>query len=308
MKKYFGDLTVTRGNEHRFLGMNIAINEKDSIVIEMKDQLQETIDMFVLSEGSNVTEEVSSPARSRLRDVNPEGIPLNKDKKDAFHSIVQKLLWIMKRARPDLETAVSFLCTRVTKSDEDDWLKLRRVIAYIQCTLNDTRIIGATDLTKIFTWIDAAYAVNPDMKSLTRRGISMGLGISHIKSSKQKLNVNSSIEAELVGASDYMPYTVWLLLFLSAQGYAIKDNVLYRENQSTILMLKNGRNSCTGNSRHINIRYFFVKDRVDKKELKIEYCPSLNMLADFFTKPLQGRLFQKFKEVIMGHKPLSSLK
>ena len=82
--------------------------------------------------------------------------------------------------------------------------------------------------------------------------------------------------------------------------------MLYQDNQSTILMLKNGRSSCTGKYRHINIS--FVKDRIDKKELKVEYCPSLDMLADFFTKPLQGQLFQKFREVIMGHKPLSILK
>ena len=308
MKKHFGDLTITRGNKHRFLGMNITINMGESIEIEMKDQLKETIDMFVQSEGSKVTEEVTSPARARLRDVNPEGIPLSKGKGDAFHSIVAKLLWIMKRARPDLETAVSFLCTRVTKSDEDDWLKLRRVIAYVQCTINDTRIIGASDLTQIFTWIDAAYAVNPDMRSQTGGTMSMGLGVLHAKCSKQKLNVKSSTEAELVGTSEYLPYNLWLLLFLSAQGYEIKDNVLYQDNQSTILMLKNGRNSCTGNSRHIHIRYFFVKDRVDKKELRIEYCPSLIMLADFFTKPLQGLLFQKFRDVIMGYKPISSLK
>ena len=97
-------------------------------------------------------------------------------------------------------------------------------------------------------------------------------------------------------------------MFMSMHEYTIKNNVLYQDNQSTILMLKNGRNSCTGNSRHIHIRYFFVKDRVDKKEVKIEYCPSLDMLADFFTKPLQGKLFLKFKEVLMGHKPITSLK
>ena len=73
-------------------------------------------------------------------------------------------------------------------------------------------------------------------------------------------------------------------------------------------MLKNGRNSCTGKSRHIHIRYFFVKDRVDKKEVRIEYCPSLDMLADFFTKPLQGKLFLKFKELLMRQKPITSLK
>ena len=53
-----------------------------------------------------------------------------------------------------------------------------------------------------------------------------------------------------------------------------------------MLMEKNGRNSCTGNSRHINIRYFFIKDRIDKKEVKVEYCPTEHMVADYFCKPL----------------------
>ena len=169
-------------------------------------------------------------------------------------------------------------------------------------------MIGASSLTDIFTWIDAAYAVNPDIKSQTGGAISLGIGVLHARSNKQKLNVKSSTEAELVGASEYIPYNLWLLMFMSMQGYTIKNNVLYQDNQSTILMLKNGRNSCTGNSRHIHIRYFFVKDRVDKKEVKIEYCPSLNMLADFFTKPLQGRLFLKFKQVLMGQEPITILK
>jgi len=95
---------------------------------------------------------------------------------------------------------------------------------------------------------------------------------------------------------------------MGQQGYPIKDNTLFEDNQSEIRMLKNGRNSCTGNSRHIHIRYFFVKDRVDKGEIKVEYCPTEQMLADFYTKPLQGSLFRKFRDVIMGYKPLSSLK
>ena len=308
MKKHFGDLTITRGNKHRFLGMNITINQDKSIEIEMKDQLQEAIDMFTLHEGSEVKEEVTSPARRHLREVDEKCAPLGQVKREAFHSIVAKLLWIMKRSRPDLETAVSYLCTRVSKSDEDDWAKLRRVIAFVKCTLEDTRTIGAQDLTKIFTWIDATYAVNPDFKSQTGGAMPMGIGVLHAKCGKQTLNVKSSTESELVGTSEYIPYNLWLMLFMSAQGYKIKDNVLYQDNQSTILMLKNGRNSCTGNSRHINIRYFFVKDRIDKKELRVEYCPSLIMLADYFTKPLQGHLFQKFRDVIMGYKPISSLK
>ena len=131
----------------------------------MKEHLQEAIDMYTTIEGEEINEVVTSPARPRLRDVNENCPKLVEEKREGFHSIVQKLLWVMKRARPDLETAIGFLCTRVDKSDTDDWRKLRRVIAFIKCTLDDCRIIGATDLTKISTWIDAAYTVNPDMKS-----------------------------------------------------------------------------------------------------------------------------------------------
>ena len=120
------------------------------------------------------------------------------------------------------------------------------------------------------------------------------------KSSVQKLNTKSSTEAELVGTSNYVPYNIWMNFFLHEQGYDIKDNVLFQDNQSSIKMETNGRRSCTGNSRHVHIRHFFVKDRVDKKELKIMYCPTGKMLADFFTKPLQGQLFNFFRRIIMG--------
>ena len=52
---------------------------------------------------------------------------------------------------------------------------------------------------------------------------------------------------------------------------------------------------------------FFVKDRVDIEEVRVEYYPTLQMLADFFTKPLQGHLFQKFRDLIMGYKYVSSI-
>ena len=114
----------------------------------------------------------------------------------------------MKRVRPDLEIAISYLCTRVTKNDIDDWGKLKRLIAFIKFTIDDTRIIGANDLHRIFTWIDAAYAVNADMRSQTGGATSLVLRGLHAKCSKQKFNVKSSTEAQLVGASEYMPYNL----------------------------------------------------------------------------------------------------
>ena len=78
------------------------------------------------------------------------------------------------------------------------------------------------------------------------------------------------------------------------------NNTVYQDNQSAIRMDKNGRNSCTGNSRHINVRYFFVKDRINNGKFKIEYFPTLLMLADFFTKPIVGKRFRELWKVFMG--------
>ena len=101
--------------------------------------------------------------------------------------------------------------------------------------------------------------------------------------------------------SDYIPYYIWMVIFLKHQGYEIKKKVLYQDNQSAIKMETNGRNSCTVNSQHIDIRYFFVHNRIKKGKLNVFFCPTEKMLADFFTKPLQGKIFKTFRSAIMGH-------
>ena len=82
---------------------------------------------------------------------------------------------------------------------------------------------------------------------------------------------------------------------------------IYQDNKSARKMEVNARNSCTGNSRHVNIKYFWAKDRVDKKEVEIKYYPTTLVLADYFTKPLQGNVFRRFRDVIMDCKHINDL-
>jgi len=269
----------------------------------MKSYLEKAIELF----GKDVSKKVSSIAMKKLLMVDPDSPLLQKKLADIFHSVVARLLWTSKRARPDIETAISCLCTRVKAPTVGDRGKLKRLLQFLNQTLDDRKIIGMDNLSELYTWIDAAYAVHPDMKSHTGGTMSFGLGLLHCRSGKQKLNTKSLTELEVVGTSDYVPYNFYLKNFIEAQGQVLKKNVIYQDNQSAMKMEKNGRNSCTWNSRHINIRYFFVKDRHDKKEITIEYCPTGRMLADYFTKPLQGRLFHIFREVIMRWRHISTL-
>ena len=135
------------------------------------------------------------------------------------------------------------------------------------------------------------------MKSHTGGVMSFGLGGFVCKSSKQKLNTKSSTEAELVGASDYLPNTIWMQNFLRAQGYSMEESIFMQDNESAMKLETNGRMSAGQKSRHIEIRYFWIKDRTEANGIKINHCPTLSMLADFFTKPLQGHLFRRFRDV-----------
>ena len=86
--------------------------------------------------------------------------------------------------------------------------------------------------------------------------MSMGQGVIHARAGKQKLNVKSSTEAEIVGLSEYLPYNIHITNFMKEQGYELKRNEIKQDNMSAKRVEKNGRNSCTGNSRHVDIRYF----------------------------------------------------
>ena len=81
----------------------------------------------------------------------------------------------------------------------------------------------------------------------------------------------------------------------------VKKKTIYQDNESTIKMERNGRNFCTGNSRHIDILYFFVHDCVKTGEINVVHCPTERIVADFFTKPLQGQAFHPFRSAIMGY-------
>jgi hypothetical protein len=151
--------------------------------------------------------------------------------------------------------------------------------------------------------VDASFAVHPDFKSHTGAAMHFedGEGAVQSVSRKQKLNTNSSTESELVGADDLSVMILWTKLFMEAQGYEIRKNILYQDNKSAILLEINGKRSSGKRTRALNIRFFFLTDQVEKGNVQIEYCPTNDMVGDFHTKPLQGEKFRRFRGAILGH-------
>jgi hypothetical protein len=291
-------LTKTRGPIHDYLGMTLDFSKKGKVKFTMIDYIKGILEDLP----EDMDGEAATPAASHLFDVHEASsdMLLERDAAVMFHHNVAKLLFLCKRARPDIQTAVSFLCTRVKAPDNDDYKKLTRVMRYLRGTVNMPLTLEANN-TRVIKWhIDASFAVHPDMKGHTGGSMTLGKGAVYGTSTRQKLNSRSSTEAELIGTHDVMPQVLWTRYFLAAQGYDVAENIVYQDNQSAMLLEKNGKGSSSKRTRHIDIRYFFITDRVASKEISIEYCPTGEMVADFFTKPLQGSVFKKFRDEIMN--------
>jgi len=103
-----------------------------------------------------------------------------------------------------------------------------------------------------------------------------------------------------VAVNDSMGQVLWTRHFLAAQGKHVLTTTIYQDNKSTILLAENGKTSSSKRTRHLDIRYFFVTDKIKKGKVKIAYCPMQEMLGDFFTKPLQGTQFAWMRSKILN--------
>ena len=295
--KIVGKLKRCLGKRLAYLGMILDYTVPGEVKIDMSEYTKKMITQFEEMMGEIGT--AKTPAAEHLFMVNEDGVKLDEEKSVIFHNMTAKALYLSKRARPDIQVAVSFLTTRVQKPDEDDWKKLLRMLKYLKATM-DLELTLRDDGNGPYWWIDSSHGVHPDMKGHTGATVSMGKGSVFSKSTKQKINATSSTEAELVGTYECMLEVLWTSYFLEAQGYAQKKAMIYQDNKSAILLEKNGKMSSSKRTKHINIRYYFIQDRWSKGEVDIKYCPTDEMIADFFTKPLQGRKFVEFRKFVLG--------
>jgi hypothetical protein len=242
----------------------------------------------------------ATPAANHLFTVNPDCDKLNEFDVALYHHLTAKLLYLSKRTRPDLLLAVSFLTKRVINPDVDDWKKLGRCPLYLSSTKHLPFVLGADNTGMVPWWVDASFAAHPNMRSHTGATMSLGVGCLYSILRMQKLNTRRSTESELVGINDAMLLIFWTRNFLIGQGFHVADNVVYQDNQSAMLLENNGKMSSSKRTRHLDICYFFVTDNIHKKHLCVEYCPTDDMIGDFFTKPLQGSKFRSLRDIILG--------
>jgi hypothetical protein len=167
LNKEFGTtkkpLAATTGLIHDYLGITINYSEAKKVKFTMYDYLEDIIsEMLDDMNGTSLT-----PANDRLFEVDEDSPPLNEKESDFFHRTTARLLFAAKRARPDLQVAIAYMCTRVKSPNQSDYRKLTRVIKYLRLTIFIPLVLG-WDGTGWLMWsVDASCAVHKDMRSHT---------------------------------------------------------------------------------------------------------------------------------------------
>ena len=144
---------------------------------------------------------------------------------------------------------------------------------------------------KMINFIDASFAYRDDFKSQTKGCLTFGTRMFSSDSKKQKINTKSLIEAEVVGLADRLPRVIHHQLLMNTQGYALYSNVLLQDNQVVMRMECNRKISCSKRSYHMNIRHFYIKNLVNRKEVEIKYCQTERMVADFLRSLCRRHFF-----------------
>jgi hypothetical protein len=218
LKKEFGqqmELTVRRGKMHDYLGFQFDFLTDKKVTMTMNDFIQELIKECPdnLMKGTSTT-----PAPAHLFAVDRDCEKPKDDERVIFHHLTAKILYLAKKTRPDLLTAVSFLSTRMLAPDKDDWKKLGRCLRYLRDNVTLAHTLEADGTGVVRWWVDASYGVHLDLHSHTGATLSLGKGCAYSLSRIQQLNTRSFTEAELVGVNDTMNLIIWTRLFRKHKG------------------------------------------------------------------------------------------
>jgi len=162
--------------------------------------------------------------------------------------------------------------------------------------------LSCTDLKNLTWYIDGSYATHDDMRGQSGAVLFAGECTVLFRSNKQKINKRSLTESELIAVDDTLPTVQWMKNFMMDKGFDL-ETLIKEDNRKTILFMKNGKLSSGKWTKHIDVRYFYVKDLIDCDIINLKHCVTDDMIADFLTKPLQGKRFMKLRDIMLNNVP-----
>lgn len=208
-------------------------------------------------------------------------------------------MFLSTMTRPDLAYAVNKLGRYSHNPSELHWQAAKRVLRYLKGTTH----YGITfhwdeNELPVMAYMDADWGGDLETRRSTSGSVILFLGgPAFWESHLQKGVTTSSTEAEYVALSEGCRTIIWMKQLLRELGYSSTafDNVVtYCDNEAAVAIAEN--NSTPKRTKHIDIRFHWIKEQVKANELTLHHCPTADQIADGLTKALESAKFKKFLE------------
>ena len=308
----FPEISMCSEEAFSFLGMAIQFNyKKKTIKYDNSLYIQELVD------NHDIKDESIMPYNTSFMNSDDRDTLMDNVRK--YKSLVMALFYVAKRTRPDILFAVSYLATKCAEPTEELFEKAKKVLAYLyatktlplthNCTTNKSQ---PDKRNLLFAFVDASYALHNDMKGHTGALIFDECGnLLFASSTKQKLMGKSSTDAEIIAVHSVMNTIETIKDLFDELNHTHNGSsdpnlppvCLYQDNQSAIFLMENG-DSSSDKSKHMKVRYFYIKSKVDESIINIKYKDTDRMWADLLTKVISNKVkFANMRSIIMNCQP-----
>ncbi|CAI7733494.1 unnamed protein product [Closterium sp. NIES-54] len=284
------DLTLTVSSTvTQYLGLNIQ-DEEGAIYLNAAKYADTIAKRFALTLTA-----ISTPYRYTAGNDKEKSAPLKPASIRNYQRKLGCLLFAAVTCRPDLSYSASQLATYLKRPEAEHMAELDRALRYLVSTSTIGLIYykNITTTPKLISYVDADHAGDSD-KRRSRTGYIYRLepiGPISWQSSKQELIALSSAEAEYIALCSATKEGLYLRELLEEAKLAqLPSFSLFCDNQSAIRIAN--KNGFANRTKHIALRYFFVRDEIEKGRLELSYCPTSEMAVDYLTKKLGKSKFE----------------
>ena len=280
------------GELHYFLGVQVIQNHKKGTVWIGQPTFTESV---LQKYGMNEAKPIKTPVNvnSKLLNATEESELVDQS---LYQSAVGSLLYLATRTRPDIAFAVNNVARFCSKPTKQHWMAVKRIFRYLRGTTCFGLLYSeGAETDALIGYSDADWGSDcNDCRSTTGYLFQIGGTAVTWKSQKQSCVALSTAEAEYMALSSTAQEAVWMRELNSDLGnQQSQPTLIFEDNQSAISMAKNPQ--FHGRSKHINIKYHFIREQVSDDKIRLKYCPTEDMLADLFTKGIGSEKFERLR-------------
>ena len=280
-----------------FLGLQIERTPTMGVIIHQQRYIQDLVEKFEMQNSKPVSTPVDRDIYSEDKTESAAHMP--------YPELVGAVLYLSSGSRPDISFAISYLSRFMHSPTMNLWTCAKRLLRDLNHTRNFGICYDGEQSGSYQFFCDSDYAACPrTRKSTSGMVIVANGGPLFWASRKQTSTALSSCEAELMSAADFAKVALWFHRLVSELGYPEVPRIQI-DNQASIKLILESQLS--RRTRHIEVRFYFVREKVEERKLEIVHVPSQKNLSDILTKPMNKTCFQRLRDSI-GIRKVTDLK